>query len=219
MFSVSSIEDEQHIWDKVVAENIFVICKTPMAKSITKRTLIGFRNAKVNTRYFEDLINQIKNKPEHFIKQVNKFITERTGIKNMNFNAIVGNPPYQVMDGGAGASAKPVYNSFVDIARTISPQYISMIMPAKWFTDGKGLGNFRTSMFADKRLSQLFDYVDSKECFSNVDIAGGVCYFYGINKQMAIATLYQFKMVKGHHQCETLPIWKSFSVMLMQLIL
>ena len=91
LFSVSSIEDEQRIWDKVVAENIFVICKTPMAKSITKRTLIGFRKAKVNTRYFEDLINQIKNKPEHFIKQVDKFITERTGIKNMKINAIVGN--------------------------------------------------------------------------------------------------------------------------------
>ena len=67
-----------------------------MAKSITKRTLIGFRKAKVNTRYFEDLINQIKNKPEHFIKQVDKFVSERTGIKNMKnmkFNAIVGNPP------------------------------------------------------------------------------------------------------------------------------
>lgn len=66
-----------------------------MAKSITKRTLIGFRKTKVNTRYFEDLINQIKNKPEHFIKQVDKFITERTGIKNMKINAIVGNPLYQ----------------------------------------------------------------------------------------------------------------------------
>ncbi len=177
LFSVSSIEDEQRIWDKVVAENIFVICKTPMAKSITKRTLIGFRKAKVNTRYFEDLINQIKNKPEHFIKQVNKFITERTGITNMKFNAIVGNPPYQVMDGGAGVSAKPVYNMFVDMAKQLQPSYISMIMPAKWFTDGKGLGSFKTNMFSDKRLAKIFDFVDSRDCFSNVDIAGGVCYF------------------------------------------
>lgn len=66
-----------------------------MAKSITKHTLIGFRKAKVNTRYFEDLINRIKNKPEHFIKQVDKFITERIGIKEIKFNAIVGKLPCQ----------------------------------------------------------------------------------------------------------------------------
>ena len=72
LFSVSCIEDEQRIWDKVVAENIFVICKTPMAKSITKRTLIGFRKAKVNTRYFEDLINQIKNK--HYYEKVSSLL-------------------------------------------------------------------------------------------------------------------------------------------------
>lgn len=177
LFSVSSIEDEQRIWDKVVAENIFVICKTPMARSITRRTLIGFRKAKVNTRYFEDLTNQIKNKPDYFIKQVDKFIVERTGIKSMKINAIVGNPPYQIMDGGAGASAKPVYNLFVDMARQLKPSYASMIMPAKWFTDGKGLDNFRASMFADKRVSKIFDFIDSRDCFSNVDIAGGICYF------------------------------------------
>ena len=114
LFSVSSIEDEQRIWDKVVAENIFVICKTPMAKSITKRTLIGFRNAKVNTRYFEDLINQIKSKPEHFIRQVEKFVSERTGIKNMKFNAIVGNPPYQITT--ERTSDIPVYNYFMDVS-------------------------------------------------------------------------------------------------------
>ena len=178
LFSVSSIEDEQRIWDKVVAENIFVICKTPMAKSITKRTLIGFRKAKVNTRYFEDLINQIKNKPEHFIKQVEKFVSDRTGIKNMKFNAIVGNPPYQVMDGGgAGTSAVPVYNRFIGIAKKIQPQYLSMILPAKWYTGGKGLDDFRNEMLHDKHISYLADFADSRDCFPTVDIAGGICYF------------------------------------------
>lgn len=176
LFSVSSIEDEQRKWDKVVAENIFVICKTPMAKSITKRTLIGFRKAKVNTRYFEDLINQIKNKPDHFIKQVDKFITERTGIKNMKINAIVGNPPYQVMDGGAGVSAKPVYNLFVEIAKQIAPNYISMIMPSRWFAGGKGLDSFRENMLSDKRISHIFDYVNAKDCFPTSSIGGGVNY-------------------------------------------
>ena len=176
LFSVSCIEDEQSIWDKVVAENIFVICKTPMAKSITKRTLIGFRKAKVNTRYFEDLINQIKNKPEHFIKQVDKFITDRTGIKNMKINAIVGNPPYQIMDGGAGVSAKPVYNLFIEIAKQIAPNYISMIMPSRWFAGGKGLDSFRESMLSDKRISHIFDYVNAKDCFPTASIGGGVNY-------------------------------------------
>ncbi len=176
LFSVSSIEDEQRIWDKVVAENIFVICKTPMAKSITKRTLIGFRKAKVNTRYFEDLINQIKNKPEHFIKQVDKFVSERTGIKNMKFNAIVGNPPYQIMDGGAGVSAKPVYNLFVEIAKQIEPNYISMIMPSRWFAGGKGLDSFREGMLSDSRLSHIFDYINAKDCFPTASIGGGVNY-------------------------------------------
>lgn len=178
LFSVSSIEDEQRIWDKVVAENIFVICKTPMAKSITKRTLIGFRKAKVNTRYFEDLINQIKNKPEHFIKQVDKFITDRTEIKNMKISAIVGNPPYQVMDGGgAGTSATTIYNFFVEIAKKIDSRYISMIMPARWYAGGKGLDDFRISMLNDRNLCSITDYPNPKDCFPTANISGGVCYF------------------------------------------
>ena len=168
LFSVSSIEDEQQIWDKVVAENIFVICKTPMAKSITKRTLIGFRKAKVNTRYFEDLINQIKNKPEHFIKQVDKFVSERTGIKNMKFNAIVGNPPYQVMEGGAQASSVPVYQYFVSIAKKVQPNFISMIMPARWYAGGRGLDDFRADMLSDKTIRSLHDYPKASDLFSNV---------------------------------------------------
>ena len=178
LFSVSSIEDEQKIWDKVVAENIFVICKTPMAKSITKRTLIGFRKAKVNTRYFEDLINQIKNKPENFVAKVAKGSSYWKAIdnNNMKFNAIVGNPPYQVMDGGAGVSAKPVYNLFVEIAKLIKPDYISMIMPSRWFAGGKGLDSFREEMLSDKRLSHIFDFINAKDCFPTASIGGGVNY-------------------------------------------
>ena len=177
--SPSSIEEEHRIWDKVVAENIFVICKTPMAKSFTKRTLIGFRKAKVNTRYFEDLINQIKNKPEHFIKQVEKFVSERIGIKDMKFNAVVGNPPYQLVGGSGGTNDSPIYQYFCQVAKKITPQYISLIIPSRWFAAGRDnlLGDFRKQMLNDGNVRKLVTFDDSKVLFSNVEIKGGCCYY------------------------------------------
>lgn len=177
--SPDSIEDEWAVWQKVVQENIFVICKTPMAKSITRRTLVGFRPIKVNTRYFEDLINQIKNKPANFIEKVKrgKSFWKAINNDNMNFNAIVGNPPYQVMDDGAGVSACPVYNLFVDISKLIKPLYLSMIMPARWYAGGKGLDDFRARMLNDKQLRVIHDYLVPQDCFPTVQIKGGICYF------------------------------------------
>ena len=179
LFSATTLEEQQAVWDKVVAENIFVVCKTPMAKSITKRTLVGFRKVKVNTRYFEDLINQIKNKPQNFIEKMAKgrSFWKANDNDNMKFNAIVGNPPYQVMDGGAGASAKPVYHLFVDIAKKLKAKYISMIMPARWYAGGKGLDEFRDDMLKDKSISLLVDYFDATDVFPRIDISGGICYF------------------------------------------
>ncbi len=98
-------------------------------------------------------------------------------LKNMKFNAIVGNPPYQKMDGGAGASAIPVYNSFVNTAKEISECYISIIMPSRWMTGGRGLDDFRASMISDTRIVKLYDYYNASVCFSNVEIKGGICYF------------------------------------------
>ncbi len=172
-------EEMRNLWDKVIDENIFVVCKTPMAVSITKRTLVGYRDKPVNAKYFNDLIELIKVTPNQFCSIVSKGFTfwHSNDDNNMKFNAIVGNPPYQVMDGGAKASAMPVYQHFVNIAKMIKPQYISMIMPAKWFNGGRGLDDFRNDMLSDQRISNLFDYVDGHECFPGVDIAGGVCYF------------------------------------------
>jgi len=171
---------EQHIiWDKIVENNVFVLCKTPMAKCITKRTLVGFRDVSVNTRYFEELENQIINKQSNFLEKVKKGKTywKANNNNDMKFNAIVGNPPYQVMDGGNSVSAKPVYHHFVDIAKSIKPDYVSLIMPARWYAGGKGLDTFRETMLNDKSISKLFDYPNSNDCFTNVDIAGGLCYF------------------------------------------
>lgn len=180
MFSPETLEDHQAIWDATVAENIFVICKTPMAKSITRRTLLGFRKGKVNTRYFEDLINQIKNKPDNFIAKVakGKSFWKANENDNMKFKAIVGNPPYQVMDGGGnGAAAVPIYNKFVEIAKSISPDYISLIMPAKWYGGGRGLDEFRENMLNETHIETIFDYPNPKEIFPTANISGGVCYF------------------------------------------
>ena len=96
----------------------------------------------------------------------------------MKFDAVVGNPPYQVMDGGAQASATPVYNLFVEGVKKLFPNYISMIMPARWFAGGKGLDSFRTNMINDDRISILHDYLDAVDCFgSSCEIKGGICYF------------------------------------------
>ncbi len=174
-----SVMQQQALWDKTLEENLFVICKTPMAKSITRRTLVGFRNSKVNTRHFEDLVHQITNRPNDFIWKVKKGKTFWKANNNnyMKFNAIVGNPPYQEMDGGNSESAKPVYQHFVEIAKKFKPDYFSMIMPARWYAGGKGLDSFRESMLNDNRMSHLFDFPNSNDCFTNVDIAGGLCYF------------------------------------------
>lgn len=170
---------ETRLWNETIAQNVFVICKTPMAKSITRRTLAGYTDAKVNTRYFEDLINQITHKSDNFMSKIRngKDYWKANNNTNMKFNAIVGNPPYQVMDGGSAGGAMPVYHKFVMIGKKLNPEYLSMIMPSRWFAGGRGLDEFRNEMLNDKQIKQMTDFPKSRDCFNGVDIAGGVCYF------------------------------------------
>lgn len=174
-----SIEIQYQIWKTIVKNNIFIMCKTPMAKSITKRTLLGYRTGKVNAHSCNDLINTLKNKPDLFIKKVkNPYYWKAGGVNEMNFTAIVGNPPYQIMDGGGkGYSAKPVYNLFVKQAKKLKPDYISLITPSRWFSGGKGLDDFRDEMLHDRSIAKIIDYVDNEELFHGVSIVGGVNYF------------------------------------------
>lgn len=182
LFAVETVEEQQAVWDKVIAENIFVICKTPMAKSITKRTLAGFRKARVNTRYFEDLINQIKNKPENFIAKVAKGHSYWKAIdnNNMKFNAIVGNPPYQeVVDQKESTNGQKVSISIFQYFQTISEKigkYTALIYPgSRWIhRSGKGLEKFGLAQMNDPHLALLEFFPCSKDIFKDVAIADGL---------------------------------------------
>lgn len=174
-----SVEEEQVVWDDVLQNNLYVISNTDMAEGITRRTLYGFREVKGTHIKHEPIVEQAKTDMEALALRLRSegFWNGTTSKNMLKFTAVIGNPPYQLSDGGSKASATPIYNKFVDVAKKLDVLYISMIMPAKWYTDGRGLGAFRENMLSDNHLIKIFDFHDSRECFPSVDVAGGICYF------------------------------------------
>ena len=172
-------EMEIDLWKKVLAENIFLICKTPMAKRIAQRTLAGFSGTKVNAHYFEDLVNQLKNKPENFISKVSKTnYWKKDGNEDMKFDAIVGNPPYQIMATGDANGSDPIYHLFIDAACKLGEK-VSFIHPARFlFNAGKTPKDWNEKMLNDEHYKVVQYWANSGDVFPTVDIKGGVAVTY-----------------------------------------
>ena len=169
------------LWDATIEENILVVCKTPMAKSITKRTLAGFRDTKVNAQYYKNLIENISERPEAVVNTFRdgKHFWHINDNQNMKLDAIVGNPPYQLTGGSGGSNDSPIYQYFCKLGISLKPSYSSFIIPSRWFSAGRDslLGDFRKLMLTCGNIAYLNNTTNSRLLFPTVEIKGGICYF------------------------------------------
>lgn len=169
-----TLERQYELWIKTVEENVFVICKTPMAKSITKRTLLGYRKGKINAHAFDDLINQLKEKPQQFKEKVLRGSTWNKKESVMKFNAVVGNPPYQIEGRGESNAKGSIYYLFIDMGNKIS-DICTLIHPARFlFNAGNTPQEWNDKILNDKHFSVVKYWADSSIIFPDVDIKGGI---------------------------------------------
>ena len=190
------------LWDATLEENILVVCKTPMARSITKRTLAGFRETTVRAEYYPELIENISKQPESVVNMLHdgKRFWHFNDKEYMKIDAIIGNPPYQVMDGGAGAedAAAPIYHKFVILAKQLGSQFISLIMPSKWMIGGRSeLAPFLEEMKNDHHLAYIKDYRDDRSIFPTAHNDGGVCYFLWDKNKTNKSIVYSYVTMEG----------------------
>lgn len=171
---------------------IYSIPTSPHAYEFTRKIyrILGLNIDNIAV-YFDSykLLNFVKSNGDIDYDKIVKFLTQNkkyskiqikneiNGGKQMKFSAVVGNPPYQISDGGARASSKPIYHHFVKISKKLTPSYISIITPTRWFAGGKGLDDFRDEMLLDKHIQKIYDFLDPSILFPNTNIRGGVCYF------------------------------------------
>lgn len=160
-------------WNITLRENIFVLCKTPMAEKITRRTLVGFSDATANTLYLENILDAMKNSPEKFARHLKSLNTWQKGFGILKFDAVIGNPPYQKIN-DTGNFAPPVYQNFLRTAFKLSDK-VSLIHPARClFRAGATYKNFSQEILNDEHFKVVEYFQHSNELFPDTDIKGGV---------------------------------------------
>lgn len=196
-----TLEIERKMWNETIQDNVFVICKTPMAKQITQRTLAGYSNIKINAHYFDDLINQMENKPQQFIDRVLKLSYWKKGdVGKMKFDAVVGNPPYQeetvqqVSSTNGQAPRKSIFQYFQLVSDEISSGVISLIYPgARWIhRSGKGMKQFGLNQINDIKLQQLDFYPNSNDIFEDVAIGDGISIVFKNKNKTTSGFIYNY---------------------------
>ena len=173
------LEKTQRLWRETLDANIFVLCKTPMAVNITRRTLAGYQDDwTVHAVYIPRILDRMEDKPRLARKLSNPKTWAKEG-ERLKFDAVVGNPPYQLMGGSGGTNDAPIYQHFAELALKLEPTYVSLIIPSRWFSGGRDnlLSDFRNAMLTDKCIRQLVAYADSREVFPTVEVKGGLCYY------------------------------------------
>lgn len=166
----------EQVWKKALSNNIYVLCKSPMAQMITRRTLAGYTGARANIIYIKDLVKKLQQKDGYKDYNLGDELLEKFGLEEykMKFTAIVGNPPYQVTTDTNFAT--PVYHLFHEAAKSLDPDYVSLIHPARFlFNAGATPKEWNKQMLNDPHLSVPLYEPDSQKIFSGVDIKGGVC--------------------------------------------
>ena len=176
-----SVQEEQVVWDDIVENNMYVICNTPMAVGITRRTLFGFRQVdqKANIKNVQ-LIERASKDQQGLVKELKSvgFWKGNTSKQEMKFNAVVGNPPYQLTNESDNQNRNaPIYHKFIQLAITLDTNYVSMITPARWYFNNILLGDFSKKFVNDTHIAYLHDFQEASKIFPNVEIKSGICYF------------------------------------------
>lgn len=177
--SQMELEETQKFWKETLNANVFVLCKTPMAVNITRRTLAGYQDSwMIHAVYIPRILDRMNDKPRLTRKLTNPKTWVKKG-ERLKFDAVVGNPPYQLMGGSGGTNDAPIYQHFAALALGLNPRYIALIIPSRRFSTGREnlLSNFRSTMLNDRHISKMVAYTDSRDIFPTVEVKGGLCYY------------------------------------------